>query len=49
MIIDNAIKTFVEKYDREAMDSINVISQDLGLVHNKYTLKGFNITESLNK
>lgn len=49
MIIDRAIKTFVEKYDREAMSYISEISQNLGLVHNKYTIKGFNITESFDK
>lgn len=49
MIIDSAIKTFLEKYDREAIDSINNVSKDLGAIHNKYTIKGFNINEAFNK
>lgn len=49
MIIDTAIKNFLEKYDREAMDSITNISRDLGLIHNRSTLKGFDIKESFDK
>lgn len=49
MKIDTAIKTFTEKYDREAISSINGISNELGLIRNRHTIQLFNITESFNQ
>jgi hypothetical protein len=46
MIIDNAIKDFLEKYDEESMKFIDVISKDFGLNITGQTLPGFNIQES---
>lgn len=48
MIIDNAIKTFFEKYDREAIQSIENISKEYGLNINGNTIKTFNLGESFN-
>lgn len=49
MKIDSAIQTFSEKYDREAISSIDRISSELGLIRNRHTIRAFNITESFNK
>lgn len=50
MIVDNAIQEFTEKYNRDAIMSIDTISKDLGLNTNGHTLKGFiNIQESFDK
>jgi hypothetical protein len=45
MKIDSALKVFSEKYDRGAIQSIEDISNDFGLVTQKRTIKGFNIKE----
>lgn len=45
MRIDNAINEFCEKYDRDAMKSIEDISSEIGLVNN-VTIKGFNMNEA---
>lgn len=49
MRIDSAIQVFSEKYDREAITSIEDISKERGLVLNRSTIKAFNINESFNK
>lgn len=49
MRIDSAIKLFSEKYDREAIQSIEDISQERGLVLREATIKAFNIHESFDK
>lgn len=48
MIIDSAIQVFSEKYDREAIQSIEEISKERGLVLNRATIKAFNMNESFN-
>lgn len=48
MKIDNCIKNFLEKYDREAMSSIDDLSNTFGLVINKRTMPLFNIVEAFN-
>ena len=45
MKIDSALQKFSEKYDRAAIQSIENISKDFGLVTQKRTIKGFNINE----
>lgn len=45
MKIDSALRDFSERYDREAIQSIDNISKDFGLVNQKRTIKGFNIKE----
>jgi hypothetical protein len=49
MILDSAIKNFLEKYDSESMMFIDNISKDFGLNINGYTLPGFNIQETFDK
>lgn len=49
MKIDSAIQLFSERYDREAIQSIEEISQERGLVLNGATIKAFNINESFDK
>ena len=46
MKIDSAVKTFFEKYDREAIQSIDNISREHGLVIHESTIKSFNLKES---
>lgn len=46
MRIDNAIKAFSEKYDREAIQSIDNISKEYGLNIHGNTIKTFNLAES---
>ncbi len=46
MKIDSAIKDFSERYDREAITSIDTISRDHALVNQNATIKLFKITES---
>ena len=46
MRIDNVINEFCEKYDRDAMKSIEDISSEIGLVQNNITIKGFNMNEA---
>jgi hypothetical protein len=47
MKLDSAIKSFTEKYDKEAIQSIEDISKEFGLVVNGITIKeGFNLQES---
>lgn len=45
MQIDSVLQIFSEKYDRGAIQSIENISKDFGLVTQKNTIKGFNIKE----
>lgn len=49
MIIDSAIHDFIEKYDREAIQSIDALSKDKASQRNKIKYKLFNIEESFNK
>lgn len=49
MKIDSAIREFSERYDRDAIQSIDNISQDPGLVLRKKTIDVFNIKESFDK
>lgn len=49
MILDNAIKIFTERIDREAISSIEEVSNELGLKVAGFTIKTFNINESFNK
>lgn len=49
MKIDSAINNFLEKYNHEAMESIDRISKDYGLVIKKVPFRVFNIQESFNK
>lgn len=49
MRIDSAIKVFSEKYDHEAIEAIEEISQERGLVLTGATMEAFNINESFNK
>lgn len=49
MIIDSAIKTFLEKYDQSAIESIDEISKRYGLNINGYKMNVFNITEAFDK
>lgn len=46
MRIDNVISEFCEKYDRDAMKSIEDISSEIGLVQNNITIKGFDMNEA---
>ena len=46
MKIDSAIKEFSEKYDRDAIESIDNISKDYALSISESTIKVFNISES---
>ena len=46
MKIDNAIKIFSEKYDRDAIESIDNISKEYGLLINESTIKTFNMCEA---
>lgn len=46
MKIDFALKEFTEKYDREAMESVETISKDFGLNIHKHTIKLFDMKES---
>ena len=48
MKLDTAIKTFYEKYDRDAIQSIETISKEYGLNIHGHTIKSFNITEAFN-
>lgn len=49
MIIDSAVKEFMEKYNREAIESIDKISENYGLNINNYKIKLFNLKESFDK
>lgn len=46
MKIDNLVQEFCEKYDRDAIKSIEDISTDIGLNQNNVTIKGFNMKEA---
>lgn len=46
MRIDSAVQVFSEKYDREAIESIDEISRERGLVLNRTTIPAFNLNES---
>ena len=48
MKIDNAIKTFMEKYNREAIQSIDEVSKDYALNISDSKIKAFNLNESFN-
>ena len=45
MRIDRAIKEFSEKYDRDAIQSIDEISRERGLVIHEHTINTFNMNE----
>lgn len=49
MKIDTAIREFMEKYDREAMSSIDRLSTDRSLLSTKSKIKVFNIREGFGK
>lgn len=49
MIIDTAVKTFLEKYDRPAIEAINEISKRYGLNINGYKMNVFNLTEAFDQ
>lgn len=46
MLVDTAIRNFTEKYNAEAMQSIDNISKEFGLNIHNYTIKVFNINEA---
>ena len=46
MIIDSAINNFFEKYDREAMETIDELSKEFGLNVNDHKILVFNMKES---
>ena len=48
MKIDSAIKTFFEKYNRDAIQSIDEISKDYSLNISNSMIKAFNMSESFN-
>lgn len=48
MLIDDAVKTFLEKYDREAIVSISELSNDRGLKLHDYKIDLFDLNESFN-
>ena len=49
MKIDTAIRDFVEGVNREALQSIDELSQESGLVLNSITMQAFNLQESCEK
>ena len=49
MKIDSALSTFVERYDKAAMDSIDQMSHDFGRIYRKDTIPLFNINETFEK
>ena len=49
MKLDTAIKTFYEKYDREAIQSIETISNDYGLNIHGHTIQTFNLNEAFDR
>jgi hypothetical protein len=49
MKIDNALREFTETYDRNAIESIQNISEDFGLTIHRKSMKLFNIKESFDK
>lgn len=49
MIIDDAIRTFTEKYDSTAMEYIDELSNNFGMNANDQRIKAFNIDEAFNK
>lgn len=46
MKIDSALKEFSEKYDEVAMQYIESVSNEFGLIQQRSTIKGFNINEA---
>ena len=46
MRLDTALKEFTEKYDREAIHSIDTLSKDFGLNQNYVKIELYNIKES---
>lgn len=48
MIIDSAIYDFMNKYDREAIMSIQEFSNNADLKKKKFSMKLFNLTEAFN-
>ena len=48
MLIDDAVKTFLEKYDREAIVSITELSNERGLKLHGYKMDLFDLKESFN-
>ena len=49
MKIDSALKVFSESYDRDAIQSIQNISEDFGLIIQKSTIKSFNLNEAFDE
>lgn len=49
MRIDSAVKVFSERYDREAVESIDELSRERGLVLNECKIPAFNLGESFSK
>lgn len=49
MKLDTAIKTFYEKYDRDAIQSIETISKDYGLNIHGHTIQTFNLNEAFDR
>ena len=49
MKIDNVIKSFYETYNREAMESIDRISKEIGLIENGHSINAFNIIDAFDK
>lgn len=49
MKIDHVLQEFTERYDREAMESIEEISKDFGLNIHKSSLNLFNLQESFDQ
>jgi len=48
MKIDSALTIFSERYDREAIASIEELSKDIGLIQQGAKIKAFNIQEGFN-
>lgn len=49
MKLDRAIKDFTEKYDKEAMQYIERVSSEFGLVYHKQSIPAFNMTTAIDK
>ncbi|MDE7345126.1 MAG: hypothetical protein K2N48_00100 [Muribaculaceae bacterium] len=49
MKLDNAVRIFTEKYDAEAMGSIDQLSNEFGLVANRHTMPAIALQEAFDK
>lgn len=49
MKIDTALRTFTEKYDAEAMQYVDRLSKDFGLVQKRRSMKGVAIQEAFSR